>query len=221
MIPFAISTRVPGGVCATRLADLQLDAMLAYVVLRTQLGEDFWAPNEPLIEAELPLARREYGGDWYWCCSAAQGQIETRDIHYWHRRFNEDEAHRIDFAGRRGKIITEGGPMRDHRGARSVLYPGSLTWYLLGNPEAVWELVQDLPFIGKGHSQGEGRAWWSKPVLLDEDRSVWDGNRLVRPIPAGEALEAGRAFDFEYRTLRPPYWDVRTKQLCAVNGYAG
>jgi CRISPR type IV-associated protein Csf3 len=220
MIPFALTCRVPLGVVAARLDEISIDGILAYVTVKRMLGETFYDPGHETVEPALPLARHEHASGWYWHASSAQGGVEMRDIHYWHRRFREQHSTLIDFAGKRGKVITEGGPMRDMRGALTVLYPETLTWFLLGDPDAVWAMVQEIPYIGKMRGQGQGRCHWDEPAPLEEDWSVWRGGELMRPIPAEEATEVGGDFDYEYRGLRPPYHDVAQRRLCAVRGRA-
>lgn len=220
-VPFSISCRVPGGVAATRLEDISLDGPLAYVQCQRDLGEEFWLSENALHEPELPLARRGTGGTWYWAASRAQGAVQEYDVHYWHRRFNADHDRFINFDNRRGKITTEGGPMRDMRVGVSILYPEVLTWYAYGDPAAVREMLQRIRFIGKHPGMGMGRCHWEEPVLLTEDRSVWSDGHLMRPVPAAEVASLpGGHFEFEYRGLRPPYWDPTTQELCAVRGYA-
>src|SRR5690554_1370103 len=103
------------GRVATYDLNLPLDSILAYSWMvenhpdKMSVSQSGISHGE-LIDAELPLERREANGIWYWACSFACGEPLLEQKRYWHKRFDALQAERyVDFGKRRGTVNTGAG----------------------------------------------------------------------------------------------------------------
>lgn len=205
--------------------DLHLDGILGWVAWQRLMraGHDLPAPNlvaEP-VDFELPLARwrceapegaalglrdPEDGMVWGWCASAGHAEWlaeETRNVR---RKVEVGEMAR---RGCGGKLNTAGGTPIKHW---DLPYPArlaeELTWWAVGDVDAVRGMLAEVHHVGKVHNHGAGEVleWIVEPC--EEDRScVWDG-RVMRALPATCADGSGATIEGVRRLagVRPPYW---------------
>lgn len=199
---------------------LPLDGILFYQSVRDDLGaQEVTVPGASLLaEAKggpmrggrLPLAY-VHAKDWYYRCSWAQWGpcVDGQDA--WSKRFDQTHADLVDFRGRRGKINTSAGDYKAYR--MPVYYRSALwvEWYCVGEPEHIRYLLSTLTHIGKKTAQGWGRVarWEIEPV--EEDWSIWQGDRLMRGIPRYHWPRERGEPQMGVYGLRPSYWDRRNQ----------
>jgi hypothetical protein len=173
----------------------------------------------------LPLAVWGHGlksGLWVYASSYAFPDDPWEyDMVYWARRENTEQIVRWVDEGNLPKHLHLGkGPYRSYYMPLPVIVAPALTWYVRGDPEEIERLLREAPYIGKKRSQGHGRV--SRWIVEEDerDRSVWDGDRLMRPIPAEllELMGIEGEFEYGYYAYRPPYHDPRNFTRCAMSG---
>lgn len=196
---------------------MPLDGVLLYQAMRRTYGPaDSSFPgalsDSPLVP--LPLAVAGEGSpNWYYHCSWAQWPEDVAyGKTYWEKRI----AKRTDFIelSRSGKVEIAKGRYRLYHMPlfyRSALY---LDWYLVGDLDAVGDLLTDVWGIGKKQSQGFGRVAHFAIESWPEDWSVERAGRLIRAVPLESAY-----FDPKNTRLigfRPPYWLRENQTLCNI-----
>jgi len=207
---------------------LPLDGILLYQSVRNDLGPraanipgislQAQPKNGEMIGGRLPL-KIVHAKDWYYCCSWAQWDAYADGQDAWSKRFDQAYSDLIDFSGRRGVIITGRGAYKGYRTPifyRSALY---VEWYCVGDAERIRYLLSTVSHIGKKTVQGWGRVAKWEVEAIEKDKSIWDGNRLMRGIPIYHwPRELGTPRLGQYG-IRAPYWDRRNQmELVMPNG---
>lgn len=173
----------------------------------------------------LPLAVWGHGlrhSLWVYASSiAVPDEPWEFDTVYWNRRTDGGELlEQVEADGLPTRVELGKGPYKAYHQPLPLIVTAALTWHICGDLVRVRELLTDAPYIGKKRSQGYGRVsqWTVTPEA--DDRSVWDGNALQRPIPSELLVAAGVFGDFDtgYYAYRPPYHDARNQALCAMRG---
>ena len=216
--PLHVRAYLRTGVVSDRY--LPLDGVLLYHSARQRLGDRVAADPGATIPGQQAKVRvpigMEHAGtpDWYYKCSWAQWPehaVEARD--YWNKRFDLSLADLIDFHGRRGRVVIE---QNDYKSYHMPLYYRAalwVDWYCVGDECDIRSLLGLVTHLGKKTVQGWGRVarWAVTPIA--EDRSVWDGGRLMRGIPShlapGDHLQA-------WYGVRPSYWRRENQMMLAM-----
>lgn len=206
---------------------LHLDGILAAAAFRA-LDERTRRRMPPLtsdfpVDVKLPLARwvvdvgDEWGGNqrllhkhkgggqkrqttllWGWCASAVQatwlqhGQIEMR------KKPDLDAIRRYTSAT---SANISSGALKAYDLAFPTSFARELTWYALGDRNAVSALLRNIVAIGGKRGTGSGTVErWSVEVI-DGDRSIINDGRLMRRMPVQSGLPGQRG----RMAIRPPY----------------
>ena len=89
----------------------------------------------------------------------------------------------------------------------------AVEWYATGHAEQVWQVVQDIAFIGKKRSAGYGEidAWQVIPGHLDGLTD--DFGEPLRPVPVERWPTSATLIPSEAAWCAP-YWDIRNRTKC-------
>lgn len=216
-----VTARLRHGAALTGRFPAPLDGILAAVVRRRRLGPAFDPGVIDRRTEVLPLCtshrgppggRPDLGKRWVWAATCAQFPDGTpEDVRWYHKRFRDQVAGRVV-----GKVPTStaSGRFKDWRLPLVVTLAGELTWWAVGDPERVRDLLADVTQVGKKRSQGEGVVvGWD---VIDAgppewEPIVWHDGRVARPIPARAAASLGvPGAATVVEQYRPPYFWVPT-----------
>ena len=195
-----------------------LDSILAAEWMRRNHPDAYYNASShmltnELIVAELPFERRGQGDGWYWACSFNTEAPLTEYVMHWHKRFDDQLERYIDFGGKRGRVDVKSAKFKAYRMPMVIQLFDRLTWYAVGDPEAVRDLCSTVTHIGKKSAQGLGTVdyWEIRPWPEDwsETREGW----LTRAIPVVAGLQSGRVAQYG---IRPPYWHSGHQRVCAM-----
>jgi hypothetical protein len=100
----------------------------------------------------------------------------------------------------------------------------SVTWYGFGDVSAVGEVIDCLPGVGKKVRQGYGAIVRGSAEIevIEDDRSLiiasFGRPQPSRPMPVSRwrALCDTPSARIGVTTWKPPYWDYRSRNLCAL-----
>ena len=189
-----------------------LDGILATAERRARLGSLHGNIVDHHI-GDLPLVVWTKGtkSRWVWAATAAQiTDVATEDVRWWHKRFDSAAAERmVD----RLPANTDVGPTKAWRMPRVVTVVGSLTWWALGDPARIEQLLSTVRQIGDGRATGEGvvtrwtvadhgDAYSGQPQVIADS-----AGHPARPWPARAADILGyQGCDTVQHNCRPPYW---------------
>lgn len=194
---------------------VHLDGILAWGAFAAYERRRDRPPLPPMTSTHctdfsLPLATWRLGDVWGWCASAAQWPVSTiRGTEYVRRKPPESEYKQHTRAGRYDLAL---GAAKAQNKPVPVAFARTLTWYALGDADAVRALLEDVTHIGKlvGHGHGAVMAWDVAPT--ESDWSIERDGVLTRRMPGGWN---GRSATHN-GAIRAPYHH-RTR-LCAAVG---
>ncbi len=216
MAPLAITAHLDplGAPLSLPEGYIHLDGILAYaVVIRDEVPTA--SIEAELVPIEIPLEREPAGR--FHLCSAAAPRWELHELHWTNRRFPWELA----------AVMTEMTRARIGAGAqKSYRIPveagrvqgDALTWFAVGDPEPVRDLLALVHGIGKRRGVGLGQVarwvvedvepWAGFPVLTRE------GHPLRHLPPDWPGLRAGTAQ--RLGNLTYPYWRRSAETVVVV-----
>lgn len=197
---------------------LPLDGLLFYQAVRRDLGpQELTLPGASMLQQpkgaetinRLPL-KYVHAKDWYYHCSWARWSHTEEGQDHWNKRFDVGFADLVDFRGRRGRVTIEKNEYKAYH--MPLWYNAALwvEWYCVGDRRDIEELLSTVTHIGKKTSQGWGRVsrWEIEPI--EDDWSIWQGDKLMRGIPRYHWPKERPANTSLYG-IRPSYWDRRNQ----------
>lgn len=182
----------------------------------------------PALGGNPARSRDEIGDpDWHWLCTTAYpvGLDGARthgdpDVHHQHSRIRETTLHHISDP-LPASLPPASGRYRMRRLPVVTTPAAAVQWHAVGDPDAIADLLNDLPAIGRRRATGEGLVLgWTVTTHPDLPPGQWlrhghchpDGS-LGRPTPHGcldrVALTADRQ---GVAGIRPPYWHPATQR---------
>lgn len=200
MTPLVITAHVPGPLV---LPDgyIHLDALLAAAVAKRDNLPPAHTADE-VLPIEIPVQRSDCGR--FHLASASVASWEQRATRYLQRRFPIEQAQVIS---KMRSVKVSAGPCKSYRIPYEVGWVDSLTWWALGDKQAIEALLSIVQYLGKKRSVGNGRVMcWQV-----EDCDAWPGFPVL--TPTGEALRH-LPLDYpglerpslRYGNLTYPYW---------------
>lgn len=207
MTPLCVQTTAPLGYVAGH--PVHLDALLMSIAAKRS-GRPQPQTADELAEVAIPIARSDCGR--YYLASAAIGESAAHETRYTHHRFPMREA--VHLAGPKLKRIDDGaGKHKSYRipSERDHARGGLLTWWCVGERDAIRDLLEDVTHIGRKRGVGEGMLTLRGERWTVDPCDTWPGFPVLGP--AGEALRnlpldtPGLAsFRRAEAPLAPPYW---------------
>lgn len=214
MKPLCIQAHVRGEL-SLPYGYLHLDSLLAAAVcVRDNIPPAY--REDELVPIEIPIQREPAGR--FHLLSASELKWETRGLRYTQRRFPIEQAQGIS---RMKRVQITAGPCKSFRTPYETGTPeGPLTWWAIGDPDGVRELLALIGYLGKKRSVGNGKVdrWDVREVAETE---LWDGFPVMRdgyPLRHLPWDWPGLADDCFQRMgcLSYPYWLVSAEEMVAA-----
>lgn len=209
MTPLRITAQLVSPL-AVPLFPIALDALLGATVAdeRGLAGFDDTLIEVPLAWSECRRLRLGSVGHYH-----ASGSV----MGYLHRRAPVEE-YKL-FGGPKIRTVNTGtGPNKSHRIPQPRALVERMTWWAVGESDAVRRLLELVTHLGKRRAAGHGRvdAWTVEPC------EPWPGFPCLRPD--GTPMRSlpldwpgiGPGASVGYGPLLPPYWDARLNIECAM-----
>ena len=202
-----------------------LDGILAWAMLRRDCPEvlDVGVIDGPPIEPELPVERLGSGDDWYYACSSPVPALDHKHVIHYHKRFDDQYAEHLD-AGKRRKVNASSGRYKSYRLMGILRVTSSVSWYLIGDPGGVRELLELVQAIGEKRAHGYGvvQRWVVDEVPTTEGSVLssfvkwWMAACKFRPLPVDSPEAASAGALVMTWGIRPPAWWVGNQRLCQM-----
>lgn len=220
MTPLRITATLRNGFASSDPWSPAIDGILAYWHVREQLGEEQFALTsvdssamEPVTD--LPLAKTEWQGEWWYQCSSPIYATRAEFLRYYHRRFDIGAAQQY-LQPQRGRVETKAGPFKAYRLSARVIVTPEVQWYAVGDSEEVRRLLRRCSAIGAKVGQGFGRVQaWTVETLRELPPY---GGASDRPIPAEYARQIGAEGPMLLWGLRPPGRIRENLCVCVMPG---
>lgn len=218
MMPLQVTATLHGEIALPN-GPLALDALIGWaIVMRDAL------PVATIAEECVPLSipiEKEPAGRFY-MASFSCGTVEARTNRYVNRRFPIPEAQMLAAPKFKTIKISAGATKSYRLPLEMVHYDGdSLTWWCIGEPVEIRELLALVGYLGKRRAVGYGRVeqWSVEPCATWRGFPVVRDGQPLRSLPPdwpGLSNDVERAF----RVLEPPYWRRSAEELCVVPRWA-
>jgi hypothetical protein len=222
-----------------------LDGILESTARRRALGDGYYLPaatppaeavaadphgsRDPTVRAYRDRQRRRACGlstvragasAWVWTASCAHIPDDAAtDLRRKHKRFRSVSA---EVVVDRLPANTDVGVTKAERIPLVATVVSEVTWWAIGDPTVIQDLLGDVVAVGASTASGEGMVTgWDvhdhgpcAPGLVFEaafDRVMWrDDGRIGRPLPATrrtlDLLGLDSADSVRVNAYRPPYW---------------
>ncbi len=225
MIALQITATTPHGIVLSRPWGVAFDGLLGSVLWHRrkwaarEAGQRFaYEPDGPQETLKLPLATcgdPEHDSDWHWMATFADlhprvQAVAEPDIRW---RTSRTDHHRLQqLAPVISRAVSDTAGRYQRRFVPVAAHPAThLTWRAVGDPEAIRDLLTELPSIGKHNAVGEGVVTrWEVTETPDVDQ--WSAGHehesgvLGRSAPPrclkNATISTG---PLGTGTLRPPY----------------
>lgn len=214
MIPLKVTARLAGPVCMPE-RQVGLDGLLAAAVC----VRDGIAPaltSADLVDVEIPVQRSGCGR--YYLSSVGEYEPEAYALRYLNKRSPVEQFQTIGSHAIKRVDITS-GVNKSYRIPLETVYlvDDLVTWWCVGDRDAIERLLPLITHLGKKRSVGLGRvaSWAVGPTDGWPGFPVLRAGKPLRNLPAdlaGVSNDADRA----YAVMTPPYWRHEMEELCAV-----
>jgi hypothetical protein len=188
---------------------INLDALLAHVKLREELGERYYAlPTKVPAVGEVDLPLRRWRDLYVASVSLIDGRPELpgefRVFSYFKRG---------DFPFTRGRVSRSRGFFKDFYLRLPYVTAATVVFYCTGEKEEVERLARLVPALGKDRNIGFGLVREAAVEEVEEERGLTWRGLAMRPIPVRYLRWFEEAVQLAYK---PPYWAKESVALCAV-----
>jgi CRISPR type IV-associated protein Csf3 len=218
--PMRVTAHLVNGYVAADDWTPALDGILAWAMLRRDCPEvlDVGVIDGPPIEPELPVKRLGMGDDWYYACSSPVPALDHKHVIHYHKRFDDQYAEHLD-AGKRRKVNASSGRYKSYRLMGILRVTPSVSWYLIGDPAGVRELLDLVQAIGEKRAHGYGvvQRWDVDAAPPLGMRNLWWAAACkCRPLPVVSQDDAHGGLLVMTWGIRPPAWWVGNQRLCQM-----
>ena len=203
-----ITAKMASPVCFSEF--LRFDCILSAAVAKELLSENYYVnskqyENEETVIKTLSqfLKFNEKYGVFHASCATAENEFVTCYSKRWNGHCDEC----VSFKGKgRPEIDTLRGFFKAYRNPIVYHTLPEITFYAVGDEGKISLLLNSyIHYLGKKSSQGYGqvRSWSIEEIA--EDKSIFDGSKLMRFIPASSTKEKVSDNLVEAAVIPPAY----------------
>jgi len=194
------------------------DALISVPLLRSLLGEDFYhlptklpLPMDELLK--LPL-KRSHG---VYHASASIFDTDKLFLNTFYKRFDAENVDSF-VKSKKSKIMRGQGFFKDCM-VRTPYKPcKEVTFYFNGDMALCQKLLENIPSLGKDRAKGYGIVNSVEVRAEATDKSLFDGDICMRPIPFSAMKYKGIPEHTMQLTYKIPYWARNKATMCCVPG---
>jgi hypothetical protein len=169
------------------------------------------AANQSVIDANMPIAKGDIKGEWYWAVSSPQYLYEGEEIATIHKRWDCQERN-LDWQGRRRSWSTSETNTKSWTVLIQERMAPRIDWYCLGDATEVLRLLEFCEGLAKKR-RTQVCKWEVQPW---EDWHLWRDGQLMRPIPLGLLDNPPASFAIRQWAWRPPTHLPENVAKCAM-----
>ena len=222
-VPIKVTVKLADGRINSADGIVMLDGILYHAWFFKHLPEVFDGIFETKYDGvigQLPL-RQLPGHRWAASCGIYEEIGQT--VEYINKRpnfFNADKIGRLDMD--KGLISDSVGLYRAYRipSVIRTVKNAKITFWAMGHPDEVQELLDLMPAVGKKYAAGYGLISGCKVEAYGTDYSLWHPTYgLMRPVEvdSDEAKHLDLSgYPIMQYGIKPPYWKTKNMRLCYV-----
>lgn len=199
---------------------LKLDCILSAAKAKDILQGDYYTDAKQAGEIQLVIDtlseflkfNRELGVFHASCAVTEDKEFVTA----YSKRWNSGKDECVKFVGKgKQEIDTARGFFKSYRNPLIYKPIPQVVFYACGDKQEISRLLENISFLGKKSSQGYGKIKKWTVESIDEDRSIFYGDKLMRFVPADKIKG-----DYDMReaaVIPPTYRDERTMCYVPIN----
>lgn len=216
-VPIKVTIHLKDGRLNSANGIVMLDGILYHAWFAKHAPEVILGEHEDDFDGYIGLPLRQLP-DNRWCASKGIYTELATTVEYINKRPDFFVPGKIEFLGMdKGLISDSVGQYRAYRipVITRTVKDGIVTFWAMGHPGEVSDLLSYLPAIGKKPVAGYGLIDRYTVEECDEDYSLYHPEYgLMRPVPVDEGCYIGYPImDFG---VKPPYWKAINMRLCYV-----
>lgn len=216
-----ITAKMRTAVCFSEY--LRFDCILSAAKAKELLADKYYLQGKQYSSADTVIETlskflkfNEKLGVFHASCAVSDNEFVTAYSKRWNSGF--DRA--VKFKGKgRAEIDTARGFFKAYRNPLVYHAMPEIVFYAVGDKAEIERLLQNIAYLGKKSSQGCGEVSEWIVEVIDDDKSIFDGEKLMRMVPCVSYVEAGYSVGADMNTAElaviPPAYRVE-KKLCFV-----
>lgn len=194
------------------------DALISVPLLRSLLGEDFYdlPTKQPLPFDEwltMPLKKSHA----VLHASASIFDTDKKYLNTFYKRFDSESVDTF-VKSKKNKIIRGQGFFKDCMVRCPYMPTSTVTFYFNGDMKLCRRLLEVIPSLGKDRAKGFGIVNKVEVTAEKTDKSLFDGDVCMRPIPFKAMKYRGIPEHTMQLTYKIPYWARNKATMCCVPG---
>lgn len=174
--------------------------------------------SRPVVEAHMPLARGEIGGEWYWATSAPCYTYSAEYVSKFRKRWSPGiDCPAPEWGKRKAKWSGSEGQEKNYDLPNYIRVTDAVTWYCQGEADGIRAILEGCTGLGKKRGHGHGQVSHWEVTEHEADWHLWGPfDELMRPIPITALPETSIDFGIRDWGWRPPAWLPANKTRCAM-----
>lgn len=198
---------------------LRFDCILSAAKAKDILADTYYSQGKQCGDIQLVidtlskfLKFNEKLGVFHASCAISDNEFVTAYSKRWNSAF--DRA--VSFKGKgRAEIDTARGFFKAYRNPLVYHVMPEIVFYAAGDKAEIERLLQNIAYLGKKSSQGYGEVSEWIVEVIDDDKSIFDGEKLMRMVPCVSYVEAGYSVGADMNTaelavIPPAYRQEKT-----------
>ena len=194
------------------------DALISVPLLRSLLGEEFYnLPTKLPIPMDelLTLPLKHSHGVYH--ASASIFDTDKLFLNTFYKRFDSENVDTF-VKSKKNKITRGQGFFKDCM-VRTPYKPcKEVTFYFNGDMALCTKLLEEIPSLGKDRAKGYGMVSSVDVTAEANDKSLFDDDVCMRPIPFKAMKYRGIPEHTMQLTYKIPYWARNKATMCCVPG---
>lgn len=216
-----ITAKMRTAVCFSEY--LRFDCILSAAKAKELLADKYYLQGKQYSSADTVIETlskflkfNEKLGVFHASCAVSDNEFVTA----YSKRWNSGLDRAVKFKGKgRAEIDTARGFFKAYRNPLVYHVMPEIVFYAVGDKAEIERLLQNIAYLGKKSSQGYGEVSEWIVEVISEDKSIFDGEKLMRMIPCVSYVEAGYSVPADMNTAElaiiPPAYRAE-KKLCFV-----
>jgi len=166
---------------------------------------------EDTIEIPIPLRSQSVKSTKFYSASSPLYIIKNESVTYIRYRWDYQE-HHCDWGKKKAQVFTQGFHTKYKNTPLRLVETDQIDWFCVGDKNQLIDMLNKCTHVGGHRARGYGQVDEWIVNKIDDDWSLWQGDRLMRPFPV-RLLPEG----IDVSTATKLFWGWKTPIRCPEN----
>lgn len=175
--------------------------------------------SRSFVEQNMPIEMGSLQGEWYWKASAPCYTYTIEQQDRFRKRWDYHDRN-LDWGKRKAKWSGSEGAEKNYDLPLFLRNPQVITWFAVGDKDAIASRLDSCKGIGKKRSIGNGQILRWDIQEIAEDRHLFYQGNLMRVVPYRLLFAQPEILQQSTVLLnwgwRPPVWLLENRELCVM-----